>query len=100
MIRVKKLSKDEQLRIIEEKREKGRWIYEGQLAYDQEQGLNEGINKGIEEGVKKGIAKGRLTEKEEVARKMLKANSDIIFIQTVTGLSKKRIVKLQNEIQR
>ena len=74
--RVKKLSKDEKLRIIEEKREKGRWIYEGQMAYARDEGI------------------------EKVARNMLKAGTDISFIQTVTELSKDHILKLKDEIQR
>ena len=82
--RVKKLSKDEKLRIIEEKREKGRWIYESQMAYARDEGIEQGIDKGV----------------EKVARKMLKAGMDINFIQTMTGLSKDHILKLKDKIKK
>ena len=76
VMRVRKLSASELLRIEEEAREKAR--------RDRADEILGGILKGREEGRKEG--------REEIARNMLKAGN---FIQTMTKLSKEDILKLK-----
>ena len=81
VMRVRKLSASELLRIEEEAKEKARRDREDEILG----------------GILKGQKQGRMAEKEEMARKMLKAGSDINFIQTVTELSKDHILKLKDK---
>ena len=57
--RVKKLSKNEELRIIEEKREKGRWIDKYRMEYAQDK------------GIEKGIEQGRRSERQAIAKRLI-----------------------------
>ena len=50
-------------------------------------------------GYKKGIEKGIEKEKEKNAIQMLKRNFEIVLIQDITGLSIKRIKKIQKELK-
>ena len=84
VMRVRKLSASELLRIEEEAREKAR--------RDREDEILGGLLKGREEGRKEG--------REEIARKMLKVGTDINFIQTMTELSKDHILKLKDKIKK
>ena len=90
MIRVKKLSKDEKLRIIEEKREKGRWIYESQMAYARD--------KGLEQGREEGIEKGRATEREEAAVKLIKEGLENSIIARVTGWTEQEVINFKKKM--
>jgi predicted transposase/invertase (TIGR01784 family) len=63
-----------------------------------EQGIEQGIEKGKEEGIAIGVARGVEKEKLLIANKMLKSNSDVKFISSVTGLSTDEILKLKNEL--
>ena len=84
---------DEEIRIAE--REEGR-----------QEGLQEGIEKGRQEGIEKGIEKGREKGREEgreegrrntvfdMAKKMLKENADLSFIEKITGISKDKLMML------
>ena len=92
VMRVRKLSASELLRIEEEAREKAR--------RDRADEILGGILKGREQGLEQGLEQGRIAEKEEVTRKMLIAGSDVNFIQTMTGLSKNHILKLKDKIKR
>ena len=56
--------------------------------------IDEGVSKGILIGKNEGIAIGI----EKIARRMLKENTDIKFITSVTGLSTDEILKLQNKM--
>lgn len=50
---------------------------------------------GFERGKSKGKAEGRLDEKKEIARKMLKDNLDLALIMQYTSLTKEEIENLK-----
>ena len=50
----------------------------------------------IEEAEEKGIEQGSLDKSYEIARNMLKENTDIEFISKVTGLNIDQIKKLES----
>ncbi len=54
--------------------------------------IEEGLNKGIAIGKSEGIALGKI----KIARRMLRENTDVKFISSVTGLSIADISKLLN----
>ena len=81
--RVKKLSKDEKLRIIEEKREKGRWIYESQMAYARDEGLEQ----------------GRRSERKVFTRRLLKSKFDNAEIVRLTGFTKKEVCRIRKTLK-
>jgi len=60
--------------------------------------IEEGINKGIAIGEARGEARGVEKRNIEIARRMLKENTDIKFIASVTGLSTDEILKLKNKL--
>jgi len=60
--------------------------------------IDEGVSKGILIGKNEGIAIGEARGVEKTAKKMLKENTDIKFIASVTGLSTDEILKLQNKM--
>ena len=51
-----------------------------------------------DEGINKGIAIGANTKAIEIACRMLKENTEMKFIASVTGLSTDEIVKLKNTL--
>jgi hypothetical protein len=59
---------------------------------------DEGLNKGIAIGKNEGIAIGANTKATEIARRMLKENTEVKFIASVTGLSTDEIIKLKNTL--
>ena len=56
--------------------------------------IEEGINKAIAIGEARGVEKRNI----EIARRMLRENTDIKFISSVTGLSTDDILKIQNKM--
>ena len=90
--RVKKLSKDEKLRIIEEKREKGRWIYESQMAYAR--------NKGIKQGLEQGIEQGRIDERQIFAKRLLQSKFNNTEIVRLTGLTEKEVCQIRKKLKK
>lgn len=68
------------------------------MANAEEEGLRRGMEKGIKEGIKEGKEKGKLENQIEIAKKMLDLNTDIDFIEKVTGLSKEEILKLKEDL--
>ena len=58
----------------------------------------EGIEKGGEEGMEKGRKEGQVKEQKKIALQMLKANVDGHTIGQCTGLTKKQIEALKNEM--
>ena len=77
------LSEDENLRMLEEAREKN-WR-------DEQARRDYAIEEGLKEGRAKGIKEGRL----EVALNLLKENVSLDIIEKTTGLSKTEIKKLK-----
>ncbi len=94
--RLRVLSKDENLRLIEEAREKAWRDERARRAYSIKEGLKEGMQKGMQEGMQKGMQKGRLLEKNEMILKMLNKDFNITNISEITGASKAEILKLKN----
>jgi predicted transposase/invertase (TIGR01784 family) len=60
--------------------------------------IDEGISKGMLIGEARGEAIGANTKALEITRRMLKENTDIKFITSVTGLSTEEILKLKNTL--
>ena len=77
MFRLKELSREEGLRLVEEAKEKA---WKDQMARERD-------------SFNSGIAKGKI----ELVRNMLKNKLDIQLISKITGLPKKEISKLKNE---
>lgn len=63
-------------------------------AKGEARGMEKGVQKGIAEGMEKGSEKRNI----EIVQNLLKANSDIKFISSVTGLSKEEILKLKMKL--
>ena len=79
--RVKKLSKNEELRIIEENREKGRWIDKYRIEYAQDKGREE----------------GRITEREEMVVKLIKEGLENSIIARVTGWTEQEVINFRKK---
>ena len=60
--------------------------------------IDEGVSKGMLIGEARGEARGAEKEKSLIAQKMLKENTDIKFISSVTGLSTDELLKIQNKM--
>ena len=70
-------------------------------AYDKEWALKDeafrdGVNEGINKGISKGTSQGIEQNKMDIAKKMLKENTDINFISRITDLSIEQIEKLND----
>ena len=89
------LSKDDllQARIDLEEKEKRKRFFELEYAYDK------GMEKGIEKEMEKGREEGRKESTEKAALGMLKNNADIRFVCKCTGLAKKQVLKLKNDLK-
>ena len=83
MDELEKISKDEELRIVAELREKAIRDKKNGLRHAREEGIKEGIEQGIEQGVKR------------VAKKMLATSMPIKEIIKITGLTEEQILKLK-----
>ena len=98
--RVKKLSKDEKLRIIEENRERGRLLYQSRMEYIQDEGLKKGLEKGIKQGIEKGIEKGRRSERQAVAKRLIQGKFNNTEIVRLTGLTKEEVFRMRKKLKR
>ena len=70
------------------------WDYEKGEAAGEKRGIGIGEKRGIKKGTKQGIEKNQYI----TATKMLSKNFGIDMIIDITGLSKKRILKLKEEL--
>lgn len=61
-----------------------------QIAYARELGREEGIKQGLEQG----LEQGKVAEREEIALRMIGANTPIEFIVSCTGLDKAAVEAL------
>ena len=88
-----KLSKEEKIQsaVLD------KWRNEMFNILDKSGWIEFGEERGIKKGIKKGIEKGRQEGLLKVAVKMLKKNSEISFIEEVTGFSKNEILELKNK---
>ena len=103
---VKKLSADEEARMIHDKQELWRMDYAATmrnaarkglakgLAEGLEKGLAEGMEKGMEKGRAEGEAEGLAKGKMETARNMKAEGFSIADIADITGLTKKEIERM------
>ena len=83
MFRLKELSREEELRLVEEAKEKA-WR-------DQAAREDDSFDEGLEQGMKKGMEKG----KRELVMSMLKNELDMSLITRITGFSKEEICKIR-----
>ena len=91
------------------------WYIDGKLSEERRDELSSLINEYLpkndgeklmrtiadsyrDEGLNKGIAIGANTKATEIARRMLKENTEVKFIASVTGLSTDEILKLKNAL--
>lgn len=93
------MSKDEELRILAELREKGRRDEYARRKYAIEEGLREGMERGLAEGRARGLEEGRKEGRKEklmeVAKHMAELKINIEIIEEVTGLTKEEIEELK-----
>lgn len=85
------MSKDEELRILAELREKGRRDEYARRQYI----IKEGMQKGMQKGMQQGLQQGEKNEKIKIARKMLIKEMSIEDIMEITGLTKEEMKKLK-----
>ncbi len=93
------LSASEQDRLLEEHREKSRLVLHNQREYAREefqrkmreQAIKEGITQGMEKGMKQATEQNM----KQVALQMLKEKIDMDLISRVTGITKKKVLKLK-----
>lgn len=91
MNELEEMSKDEELRMVAELREKA--------IKDEKNGLRHARQEGIEEGIKQGIEQGMEKKIEEVTRRMLKLNIPIQDIINTTDLTEEEILKIKKSIK-
>ncbi len=98
VVKLRRLSADEQTRYIYEMREKARRDEESLLRWEREEGLQEGIKRGLQKGLRKGLQKGlqkgRIGGLYDVAKALLMVGDSIEKIIQVTGLSREEVEKL------
>lgn len=61
-------------------------------------GVEKGREEGREEGIAIGEARSEIKSIEKIAKRMLKKNTDITFISSVTGISNDQLLKLKNKL--
>ena len=70
-----------------------------ELKEKYEKDMNSAIHYGKEEGLKKGLQEGlhegKMSEKKDIAKKMLEIGMDVEQIMKITDLSKEEIEKLK-----
>ena len=70
-----------------------------ELKEKYEKDMNSAIHYGKEEGMKKGLQEGlhegKMSEKKDIAKKMLEIGMDVEHIMKITDLSKEEIEKLK-----
>lgn len=66
-----------------------------ELKEKYEKDMNSAIHYGREEGMKKGLQEGKMSEKKDIAKKMLEIGMDVEQIMKITDLPKEEIEKLK-----
>ena len=82
-------SKDEQMRILEEAKDKNRRDQIAEKEYVFEQGLEKGKEQGLEKGIEK--------EREALVLNMLLKGLSVKDIANLTGLKAQQVVKIQKK---
>ncbi len=102
------LSASERERLIEEHRQKTKWLLQDQKEYaleaarkkaikeNREQGIKQGIKQGREQGIEEGRKQGIEENKKQMALNLLKEKADRDLISRVTGITKEKILKLKS----
>lgn len=80
------ISQDEEVRMIEEMREKA--------LLDYRSSINDAKRQGLEKGIKRGMAR----EKEENAQKMLLEGINLQLVSKITGLTEEELIKIQAQL--
>ena len=91
LFRLKELSREEGLQLVEEAKEKAR----RDQAVRERDSFNSGMEKGLEKGKAEGIQQGMEKGKTELVMNMLENKLDISLISKITGLSEKEIHQLK-----
>ena len=94
MSHLKELSREEQLRILEEAKEKNWRDEQARIDHATDQGLKKGREQGIEQGMTKGVNKGRT----EMVIRMLENGLDTDLVSKISGLSKQEINALKEDL--
>ena len=90
-------SKDEQMRILEEAKDKNRRDRIAEKEYVFEQGLEKGREQGLEKGREQGLEKGIEKEREVLVLNMLSKGLSVKDIANWTGLKAQQIIKIQKK---
>ena len=90
-------SKDEQMRILEEAKDKNRRDRIAEKEYVFEQGLEKGREQGLEKGREQGLEKGIEKEREVLVLNMLSKGLSVKDIAKWTGLKAQQIIKIQKK---
>ena len=65
-----------------------------------EQGLEQGMEQGLEQGLKKGVKEGEKKASEKFAENLIRDGMEIRKICQYTGMSRKQVEQIQNNLQR
>lgn len=102
--KVDEFMSEDEARELAELREKWQLDYDSSISYATQKGYSEGLEKGLADGHVKGHAEGHaegyaegiIEEKKNIAKKLLKKNSNLQDIVDITGLSETEILNLKN----
>ena len=98
-------SKDEQMRILEEAKDKNRrdqiaekeYVFEQGLEKGKELGMEKGKELGKEQGIELGIEQGMEKKEEALVLNMLSKGLSVKDIAKWTGLKAQQVVKIQKK---
>ena len=94
VMRVRKLSTSELLRIEEEAKEKARRDREDEILG----GILKGQKQGLEQGREEGREEGKVAEREEVAVKLIKEGLENSIISRVTGWTEQEVINFKKKM--
>ena len=98
VMRVRKLSASELLRIEEEAKEKARRDREDEILGGILKGQKQGLEQGREQGLKQGREEGKVAEREEVAVKLIKEGLENSIISRVTGWTEQEVINFKKKM--
>ncbi|MCI8345240.1 MAG: Rpn family recombination-promoting nuclease/putative transposase [Clostridia bacterium] len=94
MEELEEISKDKELRLIAELKEKAIRDERNMMEHAIEDGLKQGIEQGIEQGIQQGIEQGTKQAEIKMAQYLKSKNIDMEIIMEATNLTKEEIEKL------
>ena len=98
MFRLKELSREEGLQLVEEAKEKARRDQAARERDSFNSGIEKGIERGIDQGIDQGIERGIEKGKKELVMNMIKNGMEVSLLSKFTGLSEEEINQLKESL--